>query len=88
MSKRIRQALVRKIKSGQHGSFYGNDPEGYKAEAIKYLTLKPGTDIEYMFRNSFMVVSYYKHRERLWVHKLTDGTSVHNVLAEVTENEL
>lgn len=88
MSKRIRQALVRKLKSGDHRAFHGNSPDAHKAEAIKYLTLKPGTDIEYMFRHSFMVVSYYKQRERLWVHKLTDGSSVHNVIAEVTENEL
>lgn len=88
MSKKIRQALIRKLKTGQHHVFHGNNPEADRLDAIKWLGLKPGIDIEYMFRRSYMIVSSYHHVHRQWRYKLTGAESVHNIIAEVLESEL
>jgi hypothetical protein len=88
VSKKVRQALIRKIRTGLHRPFHGNNPVADKDDLIKWLSLKPGTDIEYMFRHGYMIVSYYKSAEQQWYYKLTGAESTHNIIAEVMESEL
>lgn len=85
----LRKAFIRKIKQGQFVRRpMGNNPARTIADMIKWLELKPGIDVEFMFEQGFMIISFYGHKTHKWTHRLTDVGVVHNVWVEVTEDEL
>jgi hypothetical protein len=87
--RKVRNAFIRKIKAGQWvRSPGGNSPERTTKEMIEWLRLKPGTDIEYKFHETFQIHVLYSQSKKTWIYKLTDCYSIHNVYLELAEDEL